>query len=185
MSRENAGSRKESAAHVASVQQWFAEHVTLSGKPYTLDLDQARAVCDAHQNTLVTARAGSGKTRVIVAKVAYLVARCDIELSEIAIFMFNRTAAAEVNERIAEVRVDGAKLAQGSVTIASTFHKFALDIVKKHGDRPQILSESKQAQLVREALQYALDQSNIKLPPRDYQETLSIASGFITRARQQ
>lgn len=96
---------------VESIQQWFAEHVTLGGKPYTLDLDQARAVCDDHQNTLVTARAGSGKTRVIVAKVAYLVAKCHIKLDEIAIFMFNRTAAVEVNQRIGEVTVDGVDLA--------------------------------------------------------------------------
>lgn len=174
----------ESDVSIESIQQWFAQHVTLGGKPYTLDLDQARAVCDDHQNTLVTARAGSGKTRVIVAKVAYLVAKCNIKLNEIAIFMFNRTAAAEVNQRIAEVMVDGVSLVSHAVTIASTFHKFALDIVKQHGDYPKILDEATQAKLIREALQYALNQSKTKLPPKDYQDTLNIVSGFITRAGQ-
>ncbi len=55
------------------------------GEPYTLDEDQVRAVIDDHQNTLVIARAGSGKTRVIVAKVAYLVAHCGYQFSEIAV----------------------------------------------------------------------------------------------------
>ena len=80
-------------------QAWFAQHVSLNGQAYTLDLDQTRAAIDSHFNILVTARAGSGKTRVIVAKVAYLVAHRLAKLSEIMIFMFNRTAADEVNQR--------------------------------------------------------------------------------------
>ena len=62
-------------------KSWFESHVSLGGKPYTLDLDQARAVFDNHKNTLVTARAGSGKTRVIVDKIAYLVATHQAYLS--------------------------------------------------------------------------------------------------------
>lgn len=202
---------------IDNVRQWFANHVTLHCQPYTLDSDQARAVCDSHQNTLVTARAGSGKTRVIVAKVAYLVAQCGLRLDEIAVFMFNRTAAAEVNQRIAEVMVDGTDLAHfrdrpqrhergigaahprrraettpgrenasevGTITIASTFHKFALDIVKRHGENPQILSETEHERLIRSAFQQALAKSGAKLPPRDYQDTFKIVSGFIARAGQ-
>ena len=100
------------AEHEKEIQQWFAEHVTLDSEPYTLDLDQARAASDLHQNTLVTARAGSGKTRVIVAKTAFLVAYQGIPLSQIAIFMFNRAAAAEVNQRISTVKVDGHSLTE-------------------------------------------------------------------------
>ena len=58
----------DGAENVCAFRDWFAEHFALDGKPYTLDLDQARAVLDNHKNTLVVARAGSGKTRVIVAK---------------------------------------------------------------------------------------------------------------------
>ena len=105
------------------LQEWFAKHVTLDGKPYTLDRDQAAAVLDRHRNTLVTARAGSGKTRVIVAKTAYLVAVEQISLGEIAIFMFNRTAAAEVNERIACVKVDGRTLPEISGDLARNANK--------------------------------------------------------------
>lgn len=113
-------------AALKTVQDWFSEHVKLDGEPYTLDLDQARAVADQHYNTLVVARAGSGKTRVIVAKVAYLVRYCRVSLDEIAIFMFNRAAAAEVNQRIAAVVVDGQPLASTTPQVASTFHKYAL-----------------------------------------------------------
>ncbi len=174
----------EPSVDVESIQQWFAKHVTLDGKPYTLDFDQARAVCDEHKNTLVTARAGSGKTRVIVAKVAYLVSRQLADLNEIAIFMFNRAAAAEVNERIAQVQIDKKNLARGPVTIASTFHKFALNIVKSHGEKPQILTEIEHEDLVRDAFNQALARAGIKLPPCDYQEVSSIVNSFIARAGQ-
>lgn len=171
--------------HVESVQQWFAEHVTLDGKPYTLDFDQARAASDGHKNTLVTARAGSGKTRVIVAKVAYLVTQCGVKLDEIAIFMFNRTAAAEVNQRISAVLVDGQPLSSSdNISVASTFHKFALDLVKLTGEKSDIITESEHENLIRSALNSAIREQAVRIPSREFPEYLSIISGFITRAGQ-
>jgi len=166
------------------VLDWFQHHVTLDGEPYTLDADQARAVLDLHKNTLVTARAGSGKTRIIVAKVAYLVAQCRLDLSHIAIFMFNRTAALEVNQRIAGIRIDGHTLTNGPVLAASTFHKFALDIVKMAGQKPQIISEIEQAVMIQNSLKRAIAISNQKVPPSAYADFLKLTSSFITRAGQ-
>ena len=80
----NLGSQIDNAK-IQQASDWFRNHVTLFGAPYTLDDDQVRAAIDTHKNTLVTARAGSGKTRVIVAKVAYLVAHGLASLDEIAI----------------------------------------------------------------------------------------------------
>ena len=166
------------------VLDWFQYHVTLDGKPYTLDVDQARAVLDSHKNTLVTARAGSGKTRVIVAKVAYLVAKCQLDLSNIAVFMFNRTAATEVNQRIAGIRIDGYPLTSGPVLVASTFHKFALDIVKMTGEKPEIISEAEQSALVQDSLRRAITASGQKVPPSEYADLLKLTTSFITRAGQ-
>lgn len=185
VARSDLGSAEE-------VQAWFAEHVTLDGEPYTLDQDQAAAVLDRHQNTLVTARAGSGKTRVIVAKAAFLVAVERISLSEIAIFMFNRTAAAEVNERIARVKVDGRSLPEISAELgskstpksASTFHKFALDVVKMTGLRPEIISEADHNQLVKLGLRRAIERQRRKVSPADYGDILKLTNSFIARAGQ-
>ena len=186
--RQNCSSVSPKSAYAPEIyaaSAWFARHVTLFGEPYTLDLDQIRAVIDTHQNTLVTARAGSGKTRVIVAKVAYLVAHGLANLDEIAIFMFNRTAAAEVNSRIAEVKVDGTSLTEVTpVTIASTFHKFALDIVKLTGEHPQLISEATQEKLIISLFTQVLHDLHLKLPPTERQETLGIVKNFITRAGQ-
>lgn len=176
-------------ANVHEFKRWFEQHVELFGKPYTLDLDQAKAVFDQHKNTLVTARAGSGKTRVIVAKVAYLVARGIANLDEIAVFMFNRTAAAEVNQRIGAVKVDGIELKywQGrpqEVKVASTFHKFALDMVKLTGERPRLISEAERDQIIRCGTYSLLAEHNHKLPPQQREEVLRLVSSFIARAGQ-
>lgn len=175
-------------------QQWFADHVTLFGKPYTLDSDQAHAAADLHKNTLVTARAGSGKTRVIVAKVAYLVAHHLANLDEISIFMFNRTAAAEVNERLAAAEVDGKKLTEldprvlktknYQISIASTFHKFAYDLVKESGEHFELAGEAEQKALIRSSLDVFLAQNHQKLSGCEYQEFLGLVSNFIVRAGQ-
>lgn len=183
-----------------TITTWFSQHVSLEGKPYTLDFDQARAVLDSHKNTLVTARAGSGKTRVIVAKVAYLIAHEHYRPEEIAVFMFNRTAAAEVNQRIAAVKIDGRNLldthlrnsenfqhsrdphSQQITTIASTFHKYALDLAKLAGLRPTLLSESEQEEHIRTCLHRALAQ--IKVSPKQRQEISQLTHNFIARAGQ-
>lgn len=173
---------------VEAFRSWFESHIGLGGKPYTLDLDQARAVFDNHKNTLVTARAGSGKTRVIVAKVAYLVASRQLSIDEIKVFMFNRTAAAEVNDRIGAVEINGVPLKdfchREQIRVASTFHKFALDIVKQHGEQPQLISESEHDDIVKYSVRKILAEEDRKISPQEYLETLRLANSFIARAGQ-
>lgn len=175
--------------NVTEFKTWFESHVSLDGKPYTLDQDQAKAVFDSHKNTLVTARAGSGKTRVIVAKVAYLVAQGFANLDEIAAFMFNRTAAAEVNQRTGAVEIDGVPLKSWhgrirEIRVASTFHKFALDTVKSAGERPELISEADQSRIIRQSVNQLLEEQDKRLPLQAYQELLRLVSSFISRAGQ-
>lgn len=174
---------------IAEFKTWFESHVSLEGKPYTLDLDQAKAVFDSHKNTLITARAGSGKTRVIVAKVAYLIAQGLAKLDEIAVFMFNRAASEEVNERIGGVMIDGVALKdwQGNrrpIRMASTFHKFALDMVKRTGERPQLISEKEHDVLIRQALRQIFEEEGRKISLQEREEITRLVSSFIARAGQ-
>lgn len=174
--------------NLTAFKTWFESHISLGSKPYTLDLDQARAVFDHHKNTLVTARAGSGKTRVIVAKVAYLIASRQLQIDEIKVFMFNRTAAAEVNERIGAVEIDGLPLKdfchRKRIQVASTFHKFALDTVKQAGEQPQLISEADHDAIVKRSVRKVLAESERKVSPQEYTETLRLANSFIARAGQ-
>ena len=166
----------------SAVQQWFAERVRLHGAPYTLDRDQAQAVCDQHTNTLVVARAGSGKTRVIVAKAIFLVYVRNYTWKELLIFMFNRSAAAEVNQRLAEVVINQRPIAEQPLQVASTFHKFALNVLKGSGLQPRIISTDLQTNYLRQAFTKALGPK--RLHPTARAEAFKLTQSFIARAGQ-
>lgn len=76
---------------------------------------------------LVLAGAGSGKTRVITNKIAYLVQVHGFEARQIAAVTFTNKAAREMKERVAQTL--GKKEARG--LIISTFHTLGLEIIKK------------------------------------------------------
>ena len=109
-------------------QEWFLRHVTYKGEAYTVDLEQAAAIADSHKNTIVVARAGSGKTRTLVAKIIYLVAKCGVRPEAIMAFVFNANAAAEINARLSNMLVDGESVMNGAAP-ARTFHAFARRMV--------------------------------------------------------
>jgi len=77
---------------------------------------------------LVLAGAGSGKTRVITNKIAYLVNECGYKPSQIAAVTFTNKAAREMKERVSQTL--GKKSSRGLKV--STFHTLGLNIIKKH-----------------------------------------------------
>lgn len=128
------------------VKQWFEKHVSEDGRSYVLDEQQVIAVLNDNKNTIVTARAGSGKTRTLVAKVVYLAAKYNIKPDELLVFVFNKKASDEINERLEKITVDGKQIFYNP-EIATTFHAFARKIVysicgenEKYG---KILAEEK------------------------------------------
>ena len=77
----------------------------------------------------MVASAGSGKTRVIIERIAYLVETKKVSPSEIACFTFTRRAANEMKERL-EVRLG--RRAHG--IFIGTFHAFALRMINRFGE---------------------------------------------------
>ena len=75
---------------------------------------------------LVLAGAGSGKTRVITQKIAYLIQDCGFSPSNIAAITFTNKAAREMQERVAQL-LDGKP---EGLTI-STFHSLGMRILRE------------------------------------------------------
>ncbi len=80
---------------------------------------------------LVLAGAGSGKTRVITQKIAYLIKDCQIKASHITAVTFTNKAAREMKGRVAEVLGKG----ETRGLIVSTFHNLGLRILGKEHKR--------------------------------------------------
>ncbi len=76
---------------------------------------------------LVLAGAGSGKTRVITRKIAYLIAECGFQARNVAAVTFTNKAAREMKARVSTL-LKGRK-ARGLVV--STFHTLGLNILRR------------------------------------------------------
>ncbi|HDR1124133.1 TPA: DNA helicase Rep [Pasteurella multocida] len=92
-----------------------------------LNKQQQQAVEYVTGPCLVLAGAGSGKTRVIINKIAYLVAKCGYVPCQIAAMTFTNKAAREMKERVAHSI--GKEASRG--LIVSTFHTLGFDMIKR------------------------------------------------------
>ncbi|HDR0633031.1 DNA helicase Rep [Pasteurella multocida] len=92
-----------------------------------LNKQQQQAVEYVTGPCLVLAGAGSGKTRVIINKIAYLVAKCGYVPRQIAALTFTNKAAREMKERVAHSI--GKEASRG--LIVSTFHTLGFDMIKR------------------------------------------------------
>jgi len=92
----------------------------------TLNSKQQQAIRHVHTPLLVLAGAGSGKTRVITEKIAWLINHCDYKAKQIAAVTFTNKAASEMKERVKKILLPG----QGRGLTVSTFHTLGLKIIR-------------------------------------------------------
>ena len=99
----------------------------MSEKPSLLNPEQQEAVEYTGSPLLVLAGAGTGKTRVITQKVAWLIRKEKVSAKNIAAITFTNKASREMKQRVSELL--SSDEARG-LTV-STFHNLGLNIIRK------------------------------------------------------
>jgi len=131
-----------------------------------LNPEQLGAVTHGEGPQLVVAGAGSGKTRVITYRIAWLARQRGVEPRSIVAVTFTNKAAAEMRDR-AERLLESWPLA----TFLGTFHRYSLQLLRAYGDRVglardfAILDEADQKAIVVQAMA-AENVAESAFPPR-------------------
>lgn len=93
----------------------------------SLNKDQQKAVTHDGGPLLVLAGAGSGKTRVLTFRAAWLIEQKNLEPDQVVLLTFTNKAAQEMKDRVQE-------LIGQTPSFAGTFHSFCVRVLRRDGE---------------------------------------------------
>lgn len=127
-----------------------------------LNEEQIKPVMDTEGAVLVLAGAGSGKTRVLTSRIAYILEKNKASLSQILAITFTNKAAGEMKERLQRIIGDGDS--KWICTIHSMCVKILRQFADKAGIKPNfsIYSETERNNVIKRTFQ-ELDYDDEKL----------------------
>ena len=96
-----------------------------------LDENQRKAISATEGPVCISAGPGSGKTRVLVERIAHLIEQDGVSPKNILAITFTTKAAREMRERVKE----RLSVEEKNLPYIGTFHAFAFDLLKEHGER--------------------------------------------------
>ena len=98
-------------------------------KNMELTKTQLEAIADRSRFLAITAGAGSGKTAVLIERIALIIKHNLAYLKEVLAITFTEKAALELRERLCKVTEDELALASANI---GTFHSFCSTIIREH-----------------------------------------------------
>ena len=149
-----------------------------------LNEPQQQAVQSTEGPLLIVAGPGSGKTRVITHRIAYLVEECGVAPWRILAVTFTNKAAREMRERL-----DRLMMGSGEAVTMGTFHAVCARILRRHGERVglernfTIYDQDDQTDAVKSAMQLA-DVDPRSYNPRALLSRISAAKSNLHDSRQ-
>lgn len=153
-----------------------------------LNQKQIQAVKTKEGPVLIIAGPGSGKTRVLTHRVAYLIKEEKIRPSNILAVTFTNKAAGEMKERIRKL-LSGALGKRLSLPIISTFHSFCVKILRDkitklgYKERFTIYDEDDQLALIKQVMKdLEIDQEQFS--PQTVLDTISRAKNELIDSNQ-
>lgn len=131
--------RRKANSLFVSNQAPSVQAAALTAMPNPLTNEQAKSVATDEDVTRVLAGAGTGKTSVVVGKVAHLVRNQGVSPDDILVLAFNRKAVAEIADRLP------GELSKAHVR---TFHGFGSRVIAEvEGGAPKVAEFAKESKL--------------------------------------
>ncbi len=149
-----------------------------SNIPYGLNEEQWEAVSSTSPVITVIAGPGTGKTKTLVTRIAYLVEKCGVHPSQVTAVTFTNKAAYEMRTRLE--KHFGEKHTAATMTIG-TFHSICLHLLSKGRgkDKITIIDEEHAVSIMEELLQ----EIKLKISPRNAIRGISLIKNGASASR--